>query len=76
MKHHFPPRVTAAATQVAHALNDGQHWSQLGGRRLHFSNRIVIFNLPSWYRLICWIEGGFLLRCELMSHERYNKLRR
>lgn len=76
MKNHFPSHVLDAAEAICHALQSGQHWRQLGGRKLAFSDQIVIFNLPSWYRLVCRLEAGVIVHTELMSHARYNHIAR
>lgn len=72
MKQQFPQRITNKAQAIRQMLCNGQHWSQIGGRKLHCRDSVVVFNLPSWYRLVCWIERGYLAHYELMSHERYN----
>jgi hypothetical protein len=72
----FPFCVQTKAEQVLTRLQDGWHWSQLGGRKLHYTNGannpVVVFELPAWHRLVCWLKNGLIARSELMTHERYN----
>lgn len=72
MKKRFPDRVERKAHEVINRLTGGQHWSRIGGRRLHFSKYIVVFNLPADYRLVCWIVSGQCYDKKTMSHATYN----
>ncbi|MEM6837889.1 MAG: hypothetical protein AAF609_13650 [Cyanobacteria bacterium P01_C01_bin.120] len=72
MQKQFPQRIISKSEDIWQALLAGQHWSQIGGRKLQCRNDIVVFNLPSWYRLVCWIKEGLPSHSELMSHQRYN----
>jgi hypothetical protein len=72
MKKRFPDRVERKAHEVINRLTGGQHWSRIGGRRLHFSNYIVVFNLPAHYRLVCWFTNGALTRHKTMPHSEYD----
>ncbi len=72
--HRFPPRVTAAATEIARALRAGCHFSLLGGDRMQCDRRLVRFALPGFYRLVGEEGvGGAATSLRVMSHERYNR---
>lgn len=72
MKSSLPEHVQAKASQLKQRLEEGLHWSQIGGRKLTDSRIRVVFNLPSHYRLVCWYHGKTLYRTKTVSHERYS----
>ena len=76
MKKRFPKNVEDKAVRILTELASGTHWSQIRGYayRLPASQIIVVYRLPAWYRLVCWLEDGLPRRSQLMSHERYNGL--
>lgn len=76
MKKRFPKSVEARSVRILSELSDGTHWSQIRGYayRLPAAGTIVVYRLPAWHRLVCWLEDGFPCRSQVMSHERYNSL--
>ncbi|MGR3279138.1 ParE family toxin-like protein [Acaryochloris marina NIES-2412] len=67
----FPQDVLNQASKIHAALENGIHWSQIGGRR-HNHSKHIVFNLKHWYRLVCWQTNQSSLRIKVMTHERYN----
>ena len=67
----LPSDVLKQVNQIRTALESGQHWSQVGGRRHVHSDRIV-FRLKHWYRLVCWHPCHPFQKLEVMTHEHYN----
>ena len=76
MKRQFPKNVEDKSARIVSQLSSGIHWSQIQGYayRLPVSQTIVIYRLPAWHRLVCWLDNGLLCRSEVMSHQRYNGL--
>lgn len=76
MKKRFPKSVEDKAVRILTELNNGTHWSQIPGYAYRFPTTptILVYRLPAWYRLVCWLEDGLLHRSQVMSHERYNGL--
>ena len=70
----LPLHVVKRAEKIQADLQQGQHWSQLGGRKMRHKTNLISFSLPSWYRLVCWFDGNELYRAKTMSHERYNAI--
>lgn len=63
--------VTKKAEALLKKLKAGQHWSRIGGHKLHDA---VAFELPGRHRLLCWFEENEgLKKREAMTHEDYNK---
>ena len=74
MKAPLPKHVQAKVLRLKQQLESGSHWSQIGGRKLTDTDLQVVFELPSYYRLVCWYRGEALYRMKAVSHERYNTL--
>lgn len=72
---HFPQDIVDQANQIRVNLENGVHWSQVGGHR-HLQSDRIVFKLKRWYRLVCWNLCQTPLRIDVMTHERYNSISR
>jgi len=71
---HLPKAVISKARKVISALEQGQKYWHLSGKRLNMARDIVKIPVTHRYRLLCRDDGKTITPVEVVSHEDYNPL--
>jgi hypothetical protein len=71
---HLPKSVVQKSRTVLRALEQGQNYWQLSGKRLHMMRNVIKIPVTRRYRLLCRDDGNQITPVEVISHEDYNPL--
>lgn len=71
---HLPKSIVKKSRAILEALNQGQAYWQLSGKRLSKARNVIKIPVTRRYRLLCKDDGSTVRPVEVVSHEAYNPL--
>lgn len=71
---HLPKAIIKKARNILSALNQGEDYWQLSGKRLEIMRDVIRIPVGRRYRLLCHDDGSQIVPVKVISHEDYNPL--